>query len=97
MAGEPQGSSTEGKQGKSVHERKPRMIRNGAPADLFDGWFKAAASGNSNACVEATVLPDGQIGMRHSRDPGGPALVYTRGEMAAFLAGAKAGEFDHLA
>jgi hypothetical protein len=69
------------------------MIRNGAPADLFDGWFKAAASGNS---VEVTILPDGQIGMRHSRDPDGPALVFTRDETRAFLAGAGAGEFDNL-
>jgi hypothetical protein len=77
------------------------MIRNGAPADLFGGWFKSSYSNpekiDDTMCVEVTILPDGQIGMRHSRDPGGPALVYTRGEMAAFLAGAKAGEFDHLA
>lgn len=76
------------------------MIRNGAPADLFDGWFKSSKSMGDKEwhdCVEVTILPDGQIGMRNSRDPGGPALVYTRGEMAAFLAGAKAGEFDGLA
>jgi hypothetical protein len=73
------------------------MIRNGAPADLLDGWFKSSYSNASGNCVEVTVLPDGQIGMRNSRDPGGPALVYTRSEMSAFLAGAKAGEFDHLA
>jgi hypothetical protein len=35
--------------------------------------------------------------MRNSRDPGGPALVYTREEMSAFIAGAQAGEFDDLA
>jgi hypothetical protein len=34
--------------------------------------------------------------MRNSRDPHGPALVYTPAEIAAFLAGAKEGEFDHL-
>jgi hypothetical protein len=35
--------------------------------------------------------------MRNSRDPDGPALVYTRRELAAFIAGAQAGEFDDLA
>ena len=31
--------------------------------------------------------------MRNSRDPGGPALVFTRAEWDAFLAGARDGEF----
>jgi Domain of unknown function (DUF397) len=35
--------------------------------------------------------------MRNSREPGGPALVYTRAEIAAFLAGVRNGEFDDLA
>ena len=34
--------------------------------------------------------------MRNSRYPDGPALVYTRDEMAAFLFGAKDGEFDDV-
>jgi Domain of unknown function (DUF397) len=34
---------------------------------------------------------------RNSRYPSGPALIYTRAEIAAFLAGAKAGEFEDLA
>lgn len=38
----------------------------------------------------------GQIGMRNSRDPDGPALIYTRRELAAFIHGARAGEFDDL-
>lgn len=32
--------------------------------------------------------------MRNSRDPDGPALVFTRSEIGAFLAGVKHGEFD---
>jgi len=34
--------------------------------------------------------------MRNSRHPSGPALVYTRAEISAFLAGVKDGEFDDL-
>jgi hypothetical protein len=41
-------------------------------------------------------LPSGQIAVRNSRFPDGPVLVYTQGEIAAFVAGAKDGEFDHL-
>jgi hypothetical protein len=36
------------------------------------------------------------VAVRNSRDPYGPALVYTSAEIAAFLEGAKAGEFDDL-
>ena len=43
-----------------------------------------------------TGLPDGAIAVRNSRDPAGPALVYTRAEVAAFLTGVKNGEFDDL-
>lgn len=32
-----------------------------------------------------------------SRHSGGPALIFSRDEMAAFLAGAKDGEFDDYA
>jgi hypothetical protein len=46
--------------------------------------------------VEVALLPDGEIAVRNSRFPAGPALVYTRAEIAAFLAGAKDGEFDHM-
>jgi hypothetical protein len=42
-------------------------------------------------------LPDGEIAVRNSRYPSGPALIYTRAEIATFLARAKAGEFEDLA
>jgi hypothetical protein len=34
--------------------------------------------------------------MRNSRFPAGPALIYTRAEISAFLAALKNGEFDDL-
>jgi Domain of unknown function (DUF397) len=70
---------------------------NGMPAtDLDVNWQKSQYSNPNGACVEVAVLPDGEIAVRNSRFPGGPALVYTRAEVAAFLAGAKDGEFDHV-
>jgi hypothetical protein len=59
-------------------------------------WQKSQLSNPNGACVEVALLPDGEIAVRNSRFPAGPALVYTRAEIAAFLAGAKAGEFDHV-
>ena len=73
-------------------------IENGQPADqLTVAWRKATASNPSGSCVELAGLPDGGVAVRNSRFPSGPALVYTRAELAAFLVGAKAGEFDDLA
>ncbi len=59
-------------------------------------WTKSRHSNAEGNCVEVATLGDGSVAMRNSRDPDGPALVYTPAEIAAFLAGAKEGEFDHL-
>jgi hypothetical protein len=73
-------------------------VENGVPAgQLGVAWRKSRASNPSGSCVEIAGLPDGEIAVRNSRYPSGPALIYTRAEIAAFLAGAKAGEFDDLA
>ena len=70
---------------------------NGMPADqLAVTWKKSRWSNPSGNCVEVAALPDGEIAMRNSRHPSGPALVYTRAEISAFLAGVKDGEFDDL-
>jgi hypothetical protein len=34
--------------------------------------------------------------VRNSRNPEGPALIYTRAEIAALIEGVKLGEFDDL-
>jgi hypothetical protein len=72
---------------------------NGMPAtELTDAtWQKSRYSTPNGACVEVAHLPGGEIAVRNSRFPSGPALVYTPAEIAAFLAGAKDGEFDYLA
>jgi len=57
-------------------------------------WRKATASGDVGQCVEvATNLP-GVVAVRDSKDPDGPALVFTPQEWKAFLHGAGRGEFD---
>lgn len=63
-------------------------------ADRIDGWFKSTFSAPQGGnCVEVAVLPEG-IAVRDSKDPTGPALVFTPAEWEAFLAGAAAGQFD---
>jgi hypothetical protein len=42
-------------------------------------------------------LPDGSaVAIRNSRDPDGPALVFTRAEFDAFAKGIAAGDFDQF-
>jgi hypothetical protein len=68
-----------------------------AAADIRDAvWQKSRQSNSQGNCVELARLPGGEIAMRNSRFPDGPALIYTRAEIQALLAGAKDGEFDHL-
>ena len=71
---------------------------NGMPATgLGDiNWLKSRHSNPSGNCVEIACLPGGEIAVRNSRFPGGPVLLYTQAEVAAFLAGAKDGEFDGM-
>jgi hypothetical protein len=60
-------------------------------------WQKSGRSNPSGNCVELATLPGGaQVAMRNSRDPEGPALIYTAAEITAFVQGAKDGDFDHL-
>lgn len=59
-------------------------------------WKKSRASNSRGNCVEMAKLSDGEVAVRNSRHPDGPALIYRRAEIAAFLQGAKEGDFDDL-
>jgi Domain of unknown function (DUF397) len=74
------------------------QVNNGIPADqlMSARWRKAQASNPTGNCVEVAALAEGGIAVRNSRHPSGPALIYTRAEIEAFLTGAKNGEFDDL-
>ncbi|MGA9312409.1 MAG: DUF397 domain-containing protein [Pseudonocardiaceae bacterium] len=76
-----------------------QSVRNGMSAADLAGvtWRKSRHSGQLGNCVEAAALDSGDVAVRNSRHPSGPALIFTRDEMAAFLAGAKEGELDDLA
>lgn len=74
-------------------------IANGTPAgDLpVVAWRKSRRSNPSGNCVELAELPGGAgVAVRNSRDPEGPALIYTPEEIEAFILGARDGDFDDL-
>lgn len=56
-------------------------------------WRRADACSADADCVEIAHTDD-SIQLRDSKDPDGPVLTFTADEWRAFLAGAKAGEFD---
>jgi hypothetical protein len=74
------------------------QIHNGMPAtDLgADGWSRPWSSPNGGSCLEAKKLPSGQVALRQSTDPQGPALILEPGEIQAFIEGAKTGLADYL-
>ena len=57
-------------------------------------WIKSSLSFSNGNCVEVADLPEGKIGVRHSKDTAGPVLQFTSGEWHAFLGGVRNGEFD---
>lgn len=64
-----------------------------APISWHISSFSADGGGN---CVEAGPVNDGtgRVAVRHSKDPDGPVIHYTRTEWDAFVSGVRAGEFD---
>jgi Domain of unknown function (DUF397) len=73
-------------------------LYNGMPASGLPEvtWRRAGGPGSAGTGVELARLPDGQIAVRNSADPDGPALIYTRAEIEALIGGAQDGDFDAL-
>lgn len=59
-------------------------------------WRHSTASSPNGNCVELAALSPEHVLMRNSRHPQERSLVVSRDELAAFLAGIRAGEFDDL-
>lgn len=58
-------------------------------------WRKSSFSSMNGSCVEIGRLRPDRIGVRDTKDNGtGPVLFFTDSEWRAFIAGAKAGQFD---
>ena len=62
-------------------------------------YVKSSFSGSNTGCLSFTVA-DGLIGFQDDKLPPperkARTLIFTQPELAAFIAGAKNGDFDHL-
>lgn len=56
-------------------------------------WFKSSRSETGAQCVEVAFLEEGLVGVRDSKNPTAPALIFTPSEWDAFTAGVVDGEF----
>lgn len=66
------------------------------PLDLtFVQWHKSSYSSGNGQCVEVATVRDAAA-IRDSKNPGGPALVFTTDAWAAFVSGVAAGEFGEM-
>ncbi|MBF6088917.1 DUF397 domain-containing protein [Nocardia cyriacigeorgica] len=55
-------------------------------------WFKSSRSTASRDCVEVAHLANSAVGVRDSKNPTGPALVFTPAEWDGFTAAVRRGE-----
>jgi Domain of unknown function (DUF397) len=55
-------------------------------------WFKSSRSANNGQCVEVAFV-NGQVAVRDSKNPAGPALVFSESAWTAFVHGVATDEF----
>ncbi|MFD8783928.1 DUF397 domain-containing protein [Kitasatospora sp. NPDC059599] len=63
--------------------------------DLTDAnWRKSSYSGSGGTCVEVADGFAGVMPVRDSKDPSGPALVFSSPAWRSFVTAVRNGEFD---
>jgi hypothetical protein len=55
-------------------------------------WRKSSRSAHNGDCVEFAEFGDGRCGVRDSKDPGGPVLLFSRAEWVSFLTAVRQGQ-----
>ncbi|MEU2088442.1 DUF397 domain-containing protein [Nocardia beijingensis] len=57
-------------------------------------WFKSSVSSADRDCVEVAFLREGSVGVRDSKNPAGPALVFRPSDWDSFTVRIASGELD---
>jgi hypothetical protein len=86
-------------QPKDVRKRSERVahqnLTEGSASELWGVWWRKSSFSSGGECVSVAGV-GGEVALRNSNRPDGGTLVFSRGELAAWIAGVKAGEFDDL-
>ncbi|WP_280357262.1 DUF397 domain-containing protein [Nocardia otitidiscaviarum] len=56
-------------------------------------WIKSSYSQHGGECVEVAYLDGGVVGVRDSKNPTGPALIFNASEWSAFTTRVSTGDF----
>ncbi|MFE9460392.1 DUF397 domain-containing protein [Streptomyces californicus] len=54
-------------------------------------WWKSSRSAAQSDCVECGLLDGGAVAVRDSKNPTGPAVVFSRAALAAMVGAVSAG------
>lgn len=58
-------------------------------------WRKSSRSGGTRECVEVAFLSTDRVGVRDSKNPTGPALIFTSAEWDNFTNAIKTDGLNH--
>ncbi|WP_084478421.1 DUF397 domain-containing protein [Nocardia jejuensis] len=62
--------------------------------ETFVSWFKSSYSSGQTECVEVAWLTESAVGVRDSKDPTGPALVFAPADWDVFTGAITRGKLD---
>ncbi|QLY29223.1 DUF397 domain-containing protein [Nocardia huaxiensis] len=65
-----------------------------SPEHADIAWFKSSYSQGGSECVEIAWLIGEAVGVRDSKNPAGPSLVFSSAQWSSFISGTAAGCFD---
>jgi hypothetical protein len=61
--------------------------------EVMTPWIKSSYSNTGANCVEVARTALGNVAVRDSKNPGGPAFRFAPDEWRTFISGIRAGEF----
>jgi Domain of unknown function (DUF397) len=59
-------------------------------------WFKSSYTAQQGQCVEVSYSLPGLVPVRDSKDPQGPAIVFSNEAWKSFVSATVAGEFGEV-